>query len=214
MLFPVMVTLSELKSYGLYTLDWRTILAANGGVNADVDKPFPLASLIGITDLNTTLEVLTNKPEYAPHWRKFAVVVVDSIHHLMPDESLTSVLDVAWRHACGECTDIDLAAAKSKATNAAGEASTNARPQTTTAALEAKADAAWAVWAVTKPMVDPNLVIAHTQAAIAWALEEEGLEVILAAQLLAETKQAQILRELLTTGHIERSNHATTTDQC
>ena len=130
----------------------------------------------------------------------------------MPDESLTSVLDVAWRHACGECTDIDLAAAKAVATKAAGEASTNTHPQITTAALETKADAAWAVWAVTKPLVDPNLVIAHTQAAIAWALEEEGLEVILAAQLLAETKQAQILRELLTTGHIERSNHATTSD--
>ena len=214
MLFPVMVTLSELKSYGLYTLDWRAILAANGGVNADVNKPFPLASLIDITDLNTTLEVLANKPEYANHWRKFAIVVVDSIHHLMPNESLTSILDVAWRYACGECTDIDLAAAKAAATKAAGEASTNTHPQTTTAALETKADAAWAVWAVTKPLVDPNLVIAHTQAAIAWASEEEGLEAILTAQLIAETKQAQVLRELLTTGQIERSNHATTTDQC
>ena len=212
MLFPVMVTLSELKSYSLYTLDWRAILAANGGVNADVNKPFPLASLIDITDLNTTLGVLTNKPEYANHWRKFAVVVVESIHHLMPNESLTSVLDVAWRYACGECTDIDLAIAKTAATQAAGEASTNTRTQTTTAALETKADAAWAVWAITKPLVDPSLVIAHTQAAIAWELEEEGLEAILTAQLVAETKQAQILRELLTTGQIERSNYATTSD--
>ena len=217
MLFPVMVTLSELKSYGLYTLDWRAILAANGGVNADVDKPFPLASLIGITDLNTTLEVLTNKPEYSPHWHKFAVVVVDSIHHLMPNESLTSVLDVAWNYAYGDCTDSDLTKVHKMATNAAGEARSAAQIKSTyIPMLDAHLDAAWAVWEVTKPLVDPNLVIAHTQAAIAWALEEEekGLEAILTAQLVAETNQAQILRELLTTGRIERSNHATTTNQC
>ena len=80
--------------------------------------------------------------------------------------------------------------------------------------LDAHLDAAWAVWEVTRPVVNISLVIAHTQAAIAWALEEEGLEAILTAQLVAETNQAQILRELLTTGRIERSNHATTTDQC
>ena len=213
MLFPVMVTLSELKSYGLYTLDWRTILAANGGVNADMNKLFPLASLIDITDLDTTLEVLTNKPKYTPHWRKFAVVVIESIHHLMPNESLTSVLDVAWRYACEECTDADLAEAHKVATWVARETRSAAQITATyTTMLDAKADATWAVWAVTKPLIDPSLVAAHTQAAIAWELEEEGLEAILTAQLLAETKQAQILRELLTTGQIERSNHATTSD--
>ena len=99
------------------------------------------------------------------------------------------------------------------ATWVAGEARAASKITSTyTTMLDAKADAAWAVWAVTKPLVDPSLVIAHTQAAIAWALEEEGLEAILTAQLIAETKQAQILRELLTTGQIERSNHATTSD--
>ena len=101
------------------------------------------------------------------------------------------------------------------ATWVAGEARAASKITSTyTTMLDAKADAAWAVWAVTKPLVDPSLVIAHTQAAIAWEVEEEGLEAILTAQLIAETKQAQILRELLTTGQIERSNCETTINQC
>ena len=206
-----MVTLNELKSYSLYTLDWRTILATNGGVDADMNQPFPLASLIDNTDLDTILEVLTNKPEYACHWRKFAVAVVDSIQHLMPNKDLTSALDVAWNYACGDCTDSDLAKVRKMATTAAGEARSAARLKSTyIPMLDAHLDAAWAVWEVTRPVINISLVIAHTQAAIAWALEEEGLEAILTAQLVAEVEQARILYKLLTTGQIERSNCETT----
>ena len=215
MSFPILVTLNELKSYSLYTLDWRTILATNGGVDADMNQPFPLASLIGNTDLDTILEVLTNKPEYACHWRKFAVAVIDSIHHLMPNQDLTSALDVAWKYACGDCTDSDLAKVHKMATTAAGEARSAARLRSTyIPMLDAQLDAAWAVWEVTKPVVNISLVIAHTQAAIAWALEEEGLEAILTAQLVAETEQARILSELITTGQIKRSNCGTTSNEC
>ena len=215
MSFPILVTLNELKSYSLYTLDWRTILATNGGVNADMDQPFLLASLIGNTDLDTILEVLTNKPEYACHWRKFAVAVVDSIHHLMPNKDLTSALNVAWNYACGDCTDSDLAKVRKMATTAAGEARLAARLKSTyIPMLDAHLDAAWAVWEVTRPVVNISLVIAHTQAAIAWAVEEEGLEAVLTAQLVAEVEQARILYELLTTGQIERSNCGTTINQC
>ena len=215
MSFPILVTLNELKSYSLYTLDWRTILATNGGVDADMNQPFPLASLIGNTDLDTILEVLTNKPEYACHWRKFAVAVVDSIHHLMPNKDLTSALDVAWNYACGDCTDSDLAKVHKMATTAAGEARSAARLKSTyIPMLDAHLDAAWAVWEVTKPAININLVMAHTQAAIAWALEEEGLEAILTAQLVAEAEQARILSELITTGQIKRSNCGTTRNQC
>ena len=215
MSFPILVTLNELKSYSLYTLDWRTILATNGGVNADMDQPFLLASLIGNTDLDTILEVLTNKPEYACYWRKFAVAVVDSIHHLMPNKDLTSALNVAWNYACGDCTDSDLAKVRKMATTAAGEARLAARLKSTyIPMLDAHLDAAWAVWEVTRPVVNISLVIAHTQAAIAWAVEEEGLEAVLTAQLVAEVEQARILYELLTTGQIERSNCGTTINQC
>ena len=215
MSFPILVTLNELKSYSLYTLDWRTILATNGGVDADMDKPFPLASLICNTDLDTILEVLTNKPEYAGHWRKFAVAVVDSIHHLMPNKDLTSALNVAWNYACGDCTDSDLAKVHKVATTAAGEARIAARLKSTyIPMLDAHLDAAWAVWEVTRPVVNISLVIAHTQAAIAWAVEEEGLEAVLTAQLVAEVEQARILYELLITGQIERSNRETTSNQC
>ena len=215
MSFPILVTLNELKSYSLYTLDWRTILATNGGVDADMNQPFLLASLIGNTDLDTILEVLTNKPEYACHWRKFAVAVVDSIHHLMPNKDLTSALDVAWNYACGDCTDSDLAKVRKMATNAAGEARSAAQIKSTyIPMLDAHLDAAWAVWEVTRPVVNISLVIAHTQAAIAWASEEEGLEAVLTAQLVAEVEQARILYELLTTGQIERSNCGTTINQC
>ena len=211
MSFPILVTLNELKSYSLYTLDWRTILATNGGVNADMDQPFLLASLIGNTDLDTILEVLTNKPEYACHGRKFAVAVVDSIHHLMPNKDLTSALNVAWNYACGDCTDRDLTKVRKMATTTAGEARVAARLKSTyIPMLDAHLDAAWAVWEVTRPVVNISLVIAHTQAAIAWALEEEGLEAILTAQLVAEVEQARILYELLITGQIERSNRETT----
>ena len=210
-----MVTLNELKSYSLYTLDWRTILATNGGVDADMNQPFPLASLISDINLYTILEILTNKPEYAHHWHKFAVAVVDSINHLMPNKNLTSALNVAWNYACGACTDNDLTKAHKMAANAAWEAysATQIKAAYTTM-LDAQLDAAWAVWEVTKPVVNINLVVAHTQAAIAWALEEEGLEAILTAQLVAETEQARILSELLTTGQIKRSNCGTTRNQC
>ena len=215
MSFPILVTLNELKSYSPYTLDWRTILATNGGVDADMNQPFPLASLIGNTDLDTILEVLTNKPEYACHWRKFAVAVVDSIHHLMPNKDLTSALNVAWNYACGGCTDSDLAKVRKMATTAAGEARIAARLKSTyIPMLDAHLDAAWAVWEVTRPVVNISLVIAHTQAAIAWEVEEEGLEAVLTAQLVAEVEQARILYELLITGQIERSNCGTTSNQC
>ena len=215
MVFPIMITLNELKSYSLYTLDWRTILATNGGVDADMNQPFPLASLISDISLVTILEILTNKPEYAHHWRKFAVAVVDSIHHLMPNKNLTSALNVAWNYACGSCTDSDLAKAHKMATNAAWEALSATRIKAAyTTMLDAQLDAAWAVWEVTKPAININLVMAHTQAAIAGALEEKGLEAILTAQLVAEAEQTSILYELLTTGQIERSNCGTTINQC
>ena len=215
MVFPIMITLNELKSYSLYTLDWRTILATNGGVDADMNQPFPLASLISDISLVAILEVLTNKPEYAHHWRKFAVAVVDSIHHLMPNKNLTSALNVAWNYACGSCTDSDLAKAHKMATNAAWEALSATRIKAAyTTMLDAQLDAAWAVWEVTKPAININLVMAHTQAAIAGALEEKGLEAILTAQLVAEAEQTSILYELLTTGQIERSNCGTTRNQC
>ena len=86
----------------------------------------------------------------------------------MPAKDLTSALNVAWNYACGDCTDSDLAKVRKMATTAAGEARVATQLKSTyIPMLDAHLDAAWAVWEVTRPVVNISLVIAHTQAAIA-----------------------------------------------
>lgn len=77
--------------------------------------------------------VLTNK-----ELRLFAVFCVRQVQHLMEDERSINAIDVAERHAYGNATDEELAAARAAASDAA------ARAAAIDVAWAAASEAAWA----------------------------------------------------------------------
>ena len=46
MIFPVMITLQEIRDHGPCRSGWAKVLDANGGVNADMSNQFELSSII------------------------------------------------------------------------------------------------------------------------------------------------------------------------
>lgn len=69
------VTLNQIRKAGPCPDGWIKALKANGGVNADMDKPFPLVSILDSNDLDDILWVISNVTElfdYNEIWRKFA----------------------------------------------------------------------------------------------------------------------------------------------
>lgn len=117
--YPVMITLRQIKDYDPCASGWKKVLAANGGVNADLDAEFELSSIIDSNDLDDCLWALQCRPEYQHLYRKFAVVCADEVKHLMGDGRSLNALDVAWDHSCGEATDAELGAACDAACDAA-----------------------------------------------------------------------------------------------
>ncbi len=71
----ITVTLNQIKANDPCTGGWKKALKANGGINADMDKPFPLVSILDSNDLEDTLWVISNIPEMSDHnslWRVFS----------------------------------------------------------------------------------------------------------------------------------------------
>lgn len=107
----ITITLQQIKSEHPCEDGWKKVLKANGGTKADFDKPFPLSSILESNDLDDTLWALLCLPEYHWLWRKFAVWCARQVQHLMKDQRSIDALDVALRHADGQATDDELAAA-------------------------------------------------------------------------------------------------------
>ena len=134
---PSMITLAQIQAAGPCEDGWAKILAADHLHGGDYDKPFRLVDALETNSLDDVLWALRCLPEHGRLWRLYAVWCARQVQGLMTDPRSVAALDVAERHARGNATDEDLAAAWDAARAAAWAAARAA------GAAGAAWDAAW-----------------------------------------------------------------------
>ena len=130
-------TLNHIRDNHPCTDGWTKLLAGLGKTKAD-DEPVAYATILRINGLGDALWCMRAEPQHANLWRMFAVRCARKVEHLMTDQRSRDALDVAERHANGQATDEELAAARDAADAARGAAWAAA------AAADAARGAAWA----------------------------------------------------------------------
>ena len=103
-------TLNAIRAHGPCAQGWTKLLAHLGKTKAD-DEPLPLLTVLDSNGLDDALWCMRAMPEHDTHWRLFAVWCARQVQHLMADQRSIAALDVAERHARGDATDAELAAA-------------------------------------------------------------------------------------------------------
>lgn len=127
----ITTTLNRIRAHGPCQDGWAKLLKGLGKTTAD-DEPLPFARIAEINGLDDALWCCRAEPQEWKTWRLFAVWCGRQVQHLMMDPRSVATLDVAERHANGEATDAELAAAWDAAWGAAWDA-----------ARAAARDAAW-----------------------------------------------------------------------
>ena len=168
------------------------------GITEPSDEPISYERLLDSLGLDDALLFCRAEPEMAPIWRRYAVWCARQVQNLMTDQRSLSALDVAERHANGQATDEELAAAMAAAWAAADAAWAAAAAAKAAAwAAWAAADAAWATtWAAAAAAkaVWAATWAAHATAVLAaWAAAD-------AAKADARRHQSDAFRQLVTTG--------------
>ena len=133
----ITTTLTRIRAHNPCADGWRKLLAGLGKTEAD-DEPLPYSRIVEINGIDAALWACCAEPQHSKEWRLFAVWCARQVEHLMTDERSKRACDVAERHANGEATDEELAAAKAAAKAAAWAAAWTA------AWTAAYAAAAWA----------------------------------------------------------------------
>ena len=139
-------TLNAIRAHGPCAQGWTKLLAHLGKTKAD-DEPLPLLTVLDSNGLDDALWCMRAMPEHDRHWRLYAVWCARQVQHLMADRRSIAALDVAERHARGDATDAELAAARAAAGAAAWAAGWDAAAAAAWAAGDAgdaALDAAWA----------------------------------------------------------------------
>jgi hypothetical protein len=164
---------------------WAHLLASLGKTGPD-DEPLPFSEILRYNGLDDALWACRAAPQYDRVWRLLAVQFARKVQHLMTDPRSLAALDVAERHANGDATDEELAAARA-ARDAAWAAAWAARD----AAGDAAGDAAWdagaaagaAAWAAAWAAAGAAAMAAAWAAAgaAAWAAERTKQERIFLA---------------------------------
>ena len=132
-------TLNRIRAQGPCREGWEKLLKGLGKTAAD-DEPLAFSKIAEINGLDDALWCCRAEPQEWRTWRLFAVWCGRQVQHLMTDPRSTAALDVAERHANGNATDEELAAAWDAARDAAWDA-----------AWDAARDAAWAAaWAAAR----------------------------------------------------------------
>jgi hypothetical protein len=144
---------------------WQRGIEAFGS-DVPEDKPIPYSDLALRLQWIDTLWCLQAEPQYAKHWRLFAVWCARQVQHLLTDQRSLNALDVAERHARGLATDEELAAAEVAARDAAW-AARDAAGDAAGAAAWAAAGAAW--WAARDAAGDAAWAAACAAGDAAWA---------------------------------------------
>ncbi|MCC3246734.1 hypothetical protein LG047_15645 [Methylocystis sp. WRRC1] len=107
----ICTTLNRIREHRPCQDQWPVLLAGLGKTAAD-DEPLPYARIVEICGVDDALWACRAEPQYAKEWRLYAVWCARQVEHLMTDERSRAALDVAERHAIGEATDEELAAAR------------------------------------------------------------------------------------------------------
>ena len=152
----ITTTLNRIRAYGPCREGWEKLLKGLGKTAAD-DEPLPFSRIVEINGLDDALWCCRAEPQHAREWRLFAVWSARQVQHLMKDERSIAALDVAERHANGQATDEELAAAwaaawaAAEAAGAAAWAAGAAAWAAAGAAARAAEAAAWAAaWAAAR----------------------------------------------------------------
>ena len=123
----IMITLAQIKEHSPCIEGWHKVLKANGGTKADLNKPFPVSSILSSNNLDDTLWVLRCLPEYESLWRKFAWWCANQVVDNAADERVNQCLEVVNRYSEGLATNEELSAARSAAESAAWSAARSAQ---------------------------------------------------------------------------------------
>ena len=139
-------TLNAIREHGPCEDSWKKLLKGLGKSKPD-DKPLRFSTIRRICGLDDALWACRAAPQYDKTWRLLAVRYAREVQHLMADQRSLDALDVAERHARGNATDAELAAARAAAGDAwaaAQAAAGDAWAAAGDAARSAALDAAWA----------------------------------------------------------------------
>ena len=132
----ITTTLNRIREHSPCHEGWLKLLRHLGKTKAD-NKPLPFAVILESNGLDDALWCCRAEPQHAKEWRLFAVSCARRVQHLMTDKRSIDALDVAERHAHGNATDSELAAAWAAARAAARDSAWDA-------ARAAAWDSAWA----------------------------------------------------------------------
>ena len=106
----ITTTLNRIRAHSPCRVGWEKLLKGLGKTAAD-DEPLPYSRIAEINGIDDALWCCRAEPQHAKTWRLFAVWCGRQVQHLMTDPRSVAALDVAERHARGEATDAELAAA-------------------------------------------------------------------------------------------------------
>ena len=114
----IYTTLNKIRAYSPCADGWAKLLRYLGKTEAD-DEPLALATILKSNGLDDALWCLRAVDGHQREMRLFAVWCARQVQHLMTDPCSVTALDVAERHANGQATDAELAAARAAAMDAA-----------------------------------------------------------------------------------------------
>jgi hypothetical protein len=172
----IYTTLNRIRAHAPCASGWKKLLDHLGKTQAD-DEPLPMTAILDSNGIEDALWCLRAEPQHSAIWRLLAVHYARDVQHLMTDPRSLAALDVAERHAHGQATADDLAAAWEAAWAAARGAAGDAAWE---AAGVSAWDAAWgaaraaargaagdAAWEATrkKQATDLRTVLEHYDAA-------------------------------------------------
>jgi len=120
-------TLNQIRAYYPCREGWEKLLRGLGKTAAD-DETLWIDEVLDINGLNDALWCLRAVAGCDREIRLYAVWCARRVQHLMTDARSVAVLDVAERHARGEASDEELAAARTAAEEAAWAAEQLATP--------------------------------------------------------------------------------------
>ena len=163
----IMITLQQIKDKEPCLSGYRKVLKANG---PDLDKPFPVSSILESNNLDDTLWVLRCLPEYDLLWRKFNWWCASQVVDNADSEEAGKCLEIVERYCEGNATDEELVAATwSAAESAAGSAAESAAWSAESAAWSAES----AAWSAARTAAKPAELVARL------AAQQEKLKQIL-----------------------------------